>query len=353
VTANELDTETFNQVADLALEVEDYALEGLSRPVSSDFTRRTTVIRLRGAGHEGQGEDVTYSGSDQEVFQGASATLPLAGSYTLREFSRRLDELELFPTPPESAAFGDYRRWAFESAALDLALRQAELGLAEAVNRLPRPVTYVVSLRLGEPPSLDRLLAWLELYPGLRFKLDATSSWDDGLVARLVATGSVDSIDFKGAYRGTVVDQPPDPALYERVAAAFPDAWLEDPALTPETQAVLDRYRARVTWDAVIHSVADIEALPWEPRMLNIKPSRFGTIERLFAAYDFCDGRSIRMYGGGQFELGPGRGQIQRLASLFHPDAPNDVAPGEFNATTPVPGLPESPLPPAGADPGL
>ena len=51
------------------------------------------------------------------------------------------------------------------------------------------------------------------------------------------------------------------------------------------------------------------------------------------------------MYGGGQFELGPGRGQIQYLASLFHPDGPNDVAPGGFNEPEVPPGLPSSPLP--------
>ena len=51
------------------------------------------------------------------------------------------------------------------------------------------------------------------------------------------------------------------------------------------------------------------------------------------------------MYGGGQFELGPGRGQIQRLASLFYADGPNDVAPSEYNAAGPQPGLPTSPLP--------
>jgi hypothetical protein len=33
------------------------------------------------------------------------------------------------------------------------------------------------------------------------------------------------------------------------------------------------------------------------------------------------------MYGGGFGELGVGRHQIQYLASLFHPDTPNDVAP--------------------------
>jgi hypothetical protein len=59
------------------------------------------------------------------------------------------------------------------------------------------------------------------------------------------------------------------------------------------------------------------------------------------------------MYGGGQFELGPGRGQIQYLASLFHPDGPNDTAPGGFNAPEPPPGLPTSPLAPACHDTGF
>ena len=86
-----------------------------------------------------------------------------------------------------------------------------------------------------------------------------------------------------------------------------------------------------MTWDAPIHDVADITGLSVEPRMLNIKPSRFGTLARLFAAYDHCRCRGIGMYGGGQWELGPGRGQIQYLASLFHPDGPNDVAPRRYN----------------------
>jgi hypothetical protein len=46
------------------------------------------------------------------------------------------------------------------------------------------------------------------------------------------------------------------------------------------------------------------------------------------------------------FEQGPGRGQLQYLASLFHPDGPNDLAPAVYNMRT-LPGdLPRSPLPP-------
>ena len=76
---------------------------------------------------------------------------------------------------------------------------------------------------------------------------------------------------------------------------------------------------------------------------MNVKPSRFGSVERLFAAYDYCEAHGIGAYGGGQWELGPGRGQIQLLASLFHPATPNDVAPRAFNME-PKEGLPESPL---------
>jgi hypothetical protein len=108
--------------------------------------------------------------------------------------------------------------------------------------------------------------------------------------------------------------------------------------------AVLDPYRDRVTWDAPIHSVADIEALPFPPKTVNVKPSRFGPLERLFAAYDYCEDRGIGAYGGGQSELGVGRDQIQYLAALMHPTTPNDTAPKEFNLPDVPPGLASSPI---------
>jgi hypothetical protein len=76
-------------------------------------------------------------------------------------------------------------------------------------------------------------------------------------------------------------------------------------------------------------------------------------VRRLTEALDYCAEEGIRPYGGGQFELGPGRGQIQYHASLFHPDAPNDVAPGGFNLPDPAPGLPASPLTPVPSETGF
>ncbi|MBW3535719.1 MAG: thiamine phosphate synthase [Gemmatimonadetes bacterium] len=166
--------------------------------------------------------------------------LDLAGDWTLRSFCEALAGMDLFPTKaPERDVSRRYRTWAFESAALDLALRQAGAALHEVLGRVPRPLTFVVSLRLGEPPTLDPVTRRLERYPTLRFKLDPTSSWDEELIAGLVATGAVDSVDFKGMYEGTVIDQPADPVLYRRVVEAFPDAWIEDPKLTDEIDALL------------------------------------------------------------------------------------------------------------------
>jgi hypothetical protein len=339
----------YDAVKELPLEIESYELERLELVVSPEFTRVTTVVHLHGGGEEGVGEDVTYAATDHPP----PDDLPLAGSFTLDSFSGLLDGLTLFTEPPEMEAWHDYRRWAFESSALDLALRQAGRTLVEAVGREPQPVTFVTSRRLADPPSTDQIRRWLDLYPNLRFKLDPTSNWTDGLVAELAATGAIDSVDLKGQYEGTVVDQPPDPALYRRVVDALPEAWIEDPNVNDVTRPILEPHAHRITWDAPIHSVADIEAVPWPPRSINIKPSRFGSVNRLFEAYDYCAERGIEPYGGGQWELGPGRGQIQYLASLFHPRTPNDVAPGGYNAPEPQPGLPESPLEPVLSETGF
>src|SRR5579863_8551293 len=336
---------TFDLLADLPLVVDGYALEGLSAAISPDMVRHCTVVKIQGQAEVGVGEDVVYSADEQLAFQRAGAVQPLAGNWTLGEFCELVEGLDLFSQPPEMTVSRLFRIWAFESAALDLALRQGGLSLAGALKREPQPMRYVASLRLGEPPTLDPVSKRLALDATLRFKLDATSSWTPELIAQLADTGAVDSVDFKGMYKGTIVDQGADPVLYQRVVEAFPDAWLEDPDLSsPETAAVLAHEHARITWDAPIHSIADIEALPFPPRMVNIKPSRIGTLRNLCATYDYCAEQGIGAYGGGQTELGPGRGQAQYLAAVFHPDTPNDLAPSAYNQTDPPAGLPASPL---------
>jgi L-alanine-DL-glutamate epimerase-like enolase superfamily enzyme len=341
---------TFDLLADLPIEVEGYELEGL-RFEAPGFERLTTLIEFRGAGEQGVGEDVTYDGLDHVALQDAGAVHDLTGQATLGELCELIGTLDLFPTDPQREVSRLYRRWAFESAALDLALRQAGTPLYEALKSEPRPVTFVSSMRLAPldsdtASSIEPLRRKLERYPNLRFKLDPANDWDEELIGDLVATGAVDSLDLKGYYKGTVVDVETDADLYARLVEAFPDAWLEDPDLNDETRPVLEPHFDRVTFDAPIHSIVDIEELPVRPKMVNIKPSRVGGLEHLCEMYDYCETNEIRAYGGGQWELGVGRGHIQYLASLFHPDTPNDVAPVGYNQAEPPPGLPESPMQP-------
>jgi len=340
---------TYDLIADLPVTIDGYELERLSAQLGPTFTRVTTVIRLRGAGHDGIGEDVIYESDDQDAQLAAGPVLPITGSFTLASLAARLEEVDLFPTPPAREPSRDYRRWAYESAALDLALRQSETTLHAVLGREPRPVNFVASTRLtGEPPTVEGVRKRRAIAPNLRFKLDPENDWTPELIDELAALDCVDTFDLKGFYKGTVVEVQTDPELYRRCAEAVPGAFLEDPDLSvPEAAAALEPHRDRITWDAPLHSVADIEALPFPPQTINSKPSRFGPLERLLAVYDHCAERGIGIYGGGQGELGCGRGQLQYLASLFHPDTPNDIAPSQYNLPDPPAGLPAPPLEPA------
>lgn len=311
------------------------------------------MITLHGGGHEGIGEDVCYDVIDHDRALELGPVHPLAGEWTMDSFSSQLGGLDLFSVAPEWNAHYDYRRWAFESAALDLALRQAGANFADALDRTPQALTFVTSRGLGNPPDASPVHHLVERVPGIRFKLDADPEWSEGLIAELASTGRVDTIDLKGHYEGSSVDRGADPGLYARVVAGFPDALIEDPRLTPETAPVLDSCWDRVTWDAPLHRVSDIASLDVAPRMVNVKPSRFGRLQELMDVYDYLEANSIGAYGGGQGELGPGRGHIQYLASLFHPDTPNDVAPRPFNLPELPERLPTPPLDPAPAPTGF
>src|SRR6266576_4853879 len=120
----------YERIADLPVEIASYELEPLERDVSSDFTRLSTVIRLRGGGEEGVGEDVTYDALDHVALQDAGPVHDLSGASTMGELCELVEGLDLFPASPVRDVSRLYRTWAFESAALDLALRQAGTTLA-------------------------------------------------------------------------------------------------------------------------------------------------------------------------------------------------------------------------------
>jgi hypothetical protein len=324
----------WDSVAGLELRVDGYTLARRESQTPSGWTRVTTVVEMDGGEVAGVGEDVTY---EAEAHDGVPGGLALAGTWTLADFSALLDGFE-------ELAEG-FRRWAFESAALDLALRQNGLGLGDALDRPERPVRFVVSTR-AEPES------WLEVAPELEFKLDAETDWDRDLLRRLRALDRVRVVDLKAYYRGTSVDLEPDPELYRAIAEELPDVVIEDAWLEDGCLEALAGAEDRLSFDAPVHSLADLNGLSVSPQWLNMKPSRFGRVSELLATIEAAEERGITMYGGGQYELGPGRLHIQRLASVFYPDGPNDAAPSAYNEGEPREGLPQSPLP-APSGPGL
>ena len=189
--------------------------------VSSGFTRVTTESCCTAAARSGAARRDLRRRRPRRL----PDALGLGWAGALHPFLRRLAWQPLFAREPARPASRDYRRWAFESAALDLALRQAGLSLGEALGLPYRPVRFVVSTRLDIRP-------WLALYPGLQFKLDPTPDWDEELISDIAATGSVRIVDFKAYYGGTLVENPPTPACTPRCSQPFPTPWSRTPAST-------------------------------------------------------------------------------------------------------------------------
>jgi L-alanine-DL-glutamate epimerase-like enolase superfamily enzyme len=348
---------TYDRLAELPLRIDDYELSGHDRSFG-EFTRPSTVVHLHGDGHEGIGEDVVYDVLDHIAHRDAGPVLDLSSPTSLGSACELLGELDLFPgAAPEREASRHYRRWAYESAALDLALRQNGLALWEAIERDPSPLRFVCSTRLGgfgedaSKSNTEPIRKRLDAYPGLEFKLDPENDWDAELIAEIGELATVRVLDLKGMYSGTPVDVDTDPDLYHAVAEAFPEAWIEDPDINDETRQVLEPYDERITWDAPLESLADVKERA--RKAINSKPSRFGSLRELLEIYEYCDGKGIAIYSGGQGEQMCGRGQTQYLASLFHPDTSNDIAPSGYNDPAVPRGMATSPMDPAQSETGF
>ena len=164
----------------------------------------------------------------------------------------------------------------------------------------------------------------------------------------------VDVVDLKGQYGD---DMPfgvaSTPETYERILAAFPHALIEDPRLTPELRETLRGHEDRVTWDAPIHSVDDILAREWAPKTVNMKPSRFGPLSRLFAAYDHiaATGWAPTPVGRPSWDRGAARCSTWHRSSTRTP--PTTSRP-RATTTRPAAGdLPGTPLPVAATPTGF
>lgn len=275
---------SYAAVATLPVHVEEVALVLAEQHTSAGWVRHTTTVVLRGAGCEGRGEDVTYASPEQQAFAEGPSPELRGRHASFDAYSRAIDAIEpaLFPTPPDQAAARLYRRWALESAGLDLALRQAGTSLPERLARPPRPLRYVASTGLGATPSVAPLDARRDVLPDVAFKIDYAASWDDDLLAA-IRDDPIACVDFKGHYHGTYEGPPADPARYAAVARALPDAVLEDPALS--ALDALAFAADRISWDDPVHGVADVLQL-LATRWLNLTRLITGPQDRLLPPRD-------------------------------------------------------------------
>jgi hypothetical protein len=270
------------------------------------FTRTTTVVHLRGGGAGGA----------------SARTSP--GTPSTTTASRRRARSSRSRAPGRSSPSRDprdadtQRRWPTRAPrSTSRCARRARRSRRRSARAAPRDVR-----RLAGPRRLHRRASvvrrWLEIEPSHRFKLDpaATGRRPDRRARR-------DRRDRDGRLQGVL--QPgrairrPTPTSTAQSPRAFPRPYLEDPALTDETDSVLEPYRERVTWDAPIQSVADVEGSRSPRACSTPSPRASGRSRSCSTSTTTADETGIDLYGGGMFELGPGRGQIQYLASLLSP----------------------------------
>ena len=359
---------------ELSVEVTGSAVRGLRLDTPSGWSRRTSVVKLEGPdGSSGEGEDVTYGGDDHDGLQGGAVDLaPLCGEWRLGALWSAIEGREWFEAEPGESKAHKYRRCALSTAALELACDQngTTLELLAACEGLAaaRELRFCVSLAL-DGSDFGRIDEVLEKVPDTCFKIDFADGWNAMTLERLKSYETNEGpprfgvVDFKGFYRGTFQGPSPRAELYAATAEALPRAWLEDPwlgadgwqgagdeveavDLAGDTQLVgaLEPHLARVTFDAPFASREWLAQLPALPRAVNLKPSRFGGVRETLEVLALVADEGLAAYVGGQFELGPARTWLQRLARIACPDGPNDCAPTVYNEGVLPDSLPASPL---------
>ena len=295
--------------------------------MAREFTLRRTVVVLHGRGEEGRGEEIDYDPAQQALFQERGGELPLHGEHTLESFS--LLSLRADRLPPLGVRVGGARSRAAPGRAVARGGDRPRAAAA-ALRRLD---AHREACRAGSRSTRS-----------CASSSTPTDDWTDEVIATL---GRVETADFKGLYRGAFG------------CAARRRALRPGRARVPRRLARGSRADARDLGGARRRTATGSRGTPASTSGATSRRFRSGrgcsTASRRASAR--CGGSSTSTTraparGSGSTAAvssssGPGRGQIQLLASLFHPDAPNDVAPSGYNAAEPVAGLPVSPLEPA------
>ena len=347
---NSMFPDLYREMKSLSLTVEAVSFEG-KRIETEHRSFERTIIRVRGEGATGFGEDVTRSIEAHNRLRKRGLTLP-TGDYTIGTFLDALDARSGHSAQTSSREAPEYLRWAIESAVLDLALKQSRRTLGSVLHRTYEPMAFVASPSLGDPPRIRPVNRFLDANSDIEFKIDVPDAPGDELLSTLSDTGAIRILDLKAQYDSDV-GVPADPDIYRQLFETFPNALIEDPAVTDTTRHILEDYSNRISWDAPITSVESIEELPWEPTALNIKPCRSGTLKSLCRILEYAFQHDVELYGGGMFELDAGRSHSQAIASLFFPNSPNDLAPTEYHQYQADKSYPPSPLEPPAKPAGI
>ena len=253
-------------------------------------------------------------------------------------------------------AYHEYRRWAIESAALDLALRQAGMSLHGVAGARAAPAAL---RRLPADRRLRAARCSIASRPTATSATRSTTrrSWSPELIAELAATGAVDVDRLQGRLQGHDRRRRHRSRGLRALRRGLPGRLARGsrPHRRGRPPRCSQPHRDRITWDAPIHKVADLERFGFAPKCCNCQAvalRRAGDAVRLL--------RPLR--GGGHRALRR-RAVRARPRPRADPAAGGDLPPrraqrrGAGRAGTsadfPRTGLPVSPLDPAPAPIGF
>jgi L-alanine-DL-glutamate epimerase-like enolase superfamily enzyme len=201
-------------------------------------------------------------------------------------------------------------RAALEAGLLDLALRQAGVGLGDLCGVAAAELRTVVSFAAVPTPA-TQIRALQAAGRGPEFKIDVDPGWSAAVVTELESHAAAIAV-FDCKERG-------DADLCGRLERACPHALIEDPPAGART--------VRTARDRSLRSPGDVDAAARRGDAINLKAPRMGGPLNVLRALERAAALAPVSYVGGMFEVGPGRVQARQLAALFCPQGPNDLAP--------------------------
>ena len=263
----------FDLVRELPLHVDGYYLEPLEREVARDFVLRRTVVVLHGRGEEGRGEDVDYDPhAQQRVPGGRRRSCRSTGGAHARVVLAAAVRADRVP------ALG---------VRVGRARPRAAPGRAVA-RRSARTHAEAAALRRLDARR-ERRRAGSSCTPTCASSSTRTATGRTRSIATLAATERRDASTSRGSTAARSAHRPM-PELYRRVAEGVPRRVDRGPGADGEpTSAVLEPSPRRGS-PGMRRSTsgATSRRCRSSPHCLNCKPSRFGSVKRLFDFYDRC-----------------------------------------------------------------